>query len=81
MEIPKACIDCPLHFAKTNDLLWCGKENKEILADNIQTFKPDWCSLRDLPKKLAVENRWFSEDYAMGFNACLDEILGGELHD
>lgn len=38
----------------------------------------DWRNqtLRPLPQKMVVEHRWFTEDYAEGFNACLKDILG-----
>lgn len=26
----------------------CGKENKEILTDDIEAFKPDWCPLKEI---------------------------------
>lgn len=32
--------------------------------------------LKPMPEKMVVENRWFSEEYAMGYNACIEEILG-----
>lgn len=74
---PNYYIDCPCHFAGMSGQIWCGKENKELLADDIQTFKPDWCPLVELPQKMAEESRWFSEDYVKGRNACIDEILKG----
>lgn len=77
IDTPEACIGCPCHFAD-DVMIWCGKERKEILADDIETFKPDWCPLLDLPEKMVEENRWFSEEYARGFNTCIDEILKGD---
>lgn len=29
----------------------CGKEGKEFVSDDIETFKPDWCPLKDVPEK------------------------------
>lgn len=51
IDTPDYCIDCPCHFAGMSGQVWCGKENKELLADDIQTFKPDWCPLRELSNK------------------------------
>lgn len=48
------------------------------IIDNNETKKPDWCPLMDLPNKMAEENRWYSKEYAEGFNACIDEILKGD---
>lgn len=53
----------------------CGVEKKELLSDDIESFKPDWCQLKEVSQKLAEENRWFSKDYAVDYNACIDEIL------
>ena len=38
--------------------------------------RSEWCPLRPLPSKKQIEHRWFSEDYSIGWNACLDEITG-----
>jgi len=87
IDTPKACIDCPCHFAD-DVMIWCGKERKEIFSDDIETFKPDWCQLRDLPeKKPKVKyqgngcfgiNEAMKNSFNMGFNSCIDEILKGE---
>lgn len=51
IDTPETCIDCPCHFAEDTGRVWCGKENKELWADDIEAFKPDWCLLQDLPEK------------------------------
>lgn len=71
IDTPKACIDCPCHFAGMSGQVWCGKENKELLSDDIETLKPDWCPLRDLLEKYEP----ISMDFERGHNACIDEIL------
>lgn len=83
METPEHCIDCPCHFAYENGTVWCGKENKELLADDIETFKPDWCPLRNIPKRKYEEDEGLIYDdfahlgrqFFEGWNACLDRIL------
>ena len=30
--------------------------------------------LKSMPREMAVENRWYSEDFAKGYNQCLYEI-------
>lgn len=71
IDTPDYCINCPCHFAEMSGQVWCGKENKELLSDDIETFKPDWCPLRDLPEKYEP----VSMNFEHGFNACIDEIL------
>lgn len=47
IDTPKVCIDCPCHFAGGSGMVVCGVEKRELLSDDIQTFKPDWCPLRE----------------------------------
>lgn len=81
IDTPKCCIDCPCHFVEDTGIVWCGKENKRLLTDDIETFKADWCPLRDLPekRKTPLQYPYLHQIIADGFNACIDEILeGGE---
>lgn len=85
MDMPNTCIDCPCHFADDSEMVRCGKEDKELLADDIQTFKPDWCPLKDMPKKtnagieVCIGNKTECiKSYVDGYNACIDEILKGD---
>lgn len=78
IDAPNYCIDCPCHFVGMSGQVWCGKENKELLLDDIETFKPDWCPLRDLPGKLDEDIEDYEEMYYVGgWNECIDEILKG----
>lgn len=43
VDTPEACIDCPCHFAGESGMVMCGVEQQELLTDDIETFKPDWC--------------------------------------
>ena len=85
IDAPRACIDCPCHFAKDTGKIWCGKENKDLLADDIEAFKPDWCPLWDFPQKRDLEDiekyTGLGADYVWseGYNACIDEILAKEF--
>ena len=87
IDTPENCIGCPCHFSEDTGRAWCGKENREILSHDIEEFKPDWCTLKDVPeKKPKVEyhgngcfgiNEAMQHSYNTGFNACIDEILKG----
>lgn len=48
INTPQVCIDCPCHFAGESGMVMCGVEKRELLSDDIETFKPDWCPLREL---------------------------------
>lgn len=79
MDMPNNCIDCPCHFAGMSTVV-CGVNKKKLLTDDIETYKPDWCPLRELPKK-KEDNANNSESFAcfkLGYNACIDELLKGE---
>lgn len=79
MDIPECCGKCPCFLEVSTDC--CGVNGKEINSHE----KPDWCPLRPVPKR-AKHSEELGDDeydcgYVMGFNDCLDEILGGESHD
>lgn len=84
IDMPNECTECPVHFldliGKDDFRLWCGKKCKNIeLHDNgcIKTgYKPDWCPLKTLPKKEDVNLFNDRAGYALGWNACIDEISG-----
>lgn len=79
IDTPACCIDCPCHFAYDNGTVWCGKEDRELLADDIETFKPDWCPLQDAPEK-KDKNPYHNErenGYADGWNDCLSKVMNG----
>lgn len=83
-DTPKTCIECPCHFAEDTGRVWCGKEKKELLTDDIETFKPEWCPIRKMPDKRDLkdieEYSGLGMDYVWGegYNACIDKILKGE---
>lgn len=47
VDTPDACIDCPCHFAYEDGIVHCGVRKKQILAEDIDTYKPGWCPLRE----------------------------------
>ena len=67
-EMPKECDECPMY-----DFGWgeyCMATGKSVKADG----KEPWCPLKEMPNKMAVEDRWYSEEFARGWNECLEEI-------
>lgn len=87
MDKPNACIDCPLCFEaeqisigvfEYKRLYSCRKvpdDVEDIYLEDILNKKPDWCPLKDVPKK--IEKATGDLDYyrAIGFNSCIDWIL------
>lgn len=93
MDTPEVCIDCPCHFTEDTGKVWCGKEQQELLTDDIETFKPDWCPLKELPEK-KIETLYLNREdnlrnietygekrdmLAVGWNMCIDKILKDQL--
>ena len=66
MDMPKDCYEC-----KLQDWLTCRIAKK----CNTSHSRPDWCPLRELPKKKSV---YTNGHYSDGYNACIDELLNGE---
>ena len=75
MDMPKYCNDCVMVIdcfgycqAKQEDI-----PNYEFGSE--QNEKPTWCPLRECPTK--KENQYDNRVFEFGYNACIDEILGG----
>ena len=79
IDIPSVCIDCPCHFAYDTGKVECGVNKKELLSDNIETYKPKWCPLKEVPQLRQVNPDPYcankSDAYDSGYNACIREIL------
>lgn len=77
MDMPKYCIECP----------FCTEEEECIAFDvntieiDILAYKPKWCPLRECPTKKELMTKpklpTHEFDVRLGYNACIDEILGG----
>ena len=81
-DIPKNCMSCPLIEYH---------HEYSIICRHYQTgdTRPTWCPLRPLPEKMPMRDE--AEFYLVymngktkylgfneGYNACLEDILGGE---
>lgn len=86
-KMPKSCKECPLMF-DNDDGQWCGYERigKNELHMRVHYYvgdrtKPTWCQLKPLPQKKTIDHLKVTTEVAWweeGYNACIDEILGGE---
>ena len=83
IDMPKHCFDhCPLEY----DAISCNcADPEDVIGDEELSDKerPSWCQLRPLPKRKEVHytDPLFGEVENLtniGYNKCLDEILGGE---
>ena len=79
MDMPEqVCQKCTLCYETEDDEYLCCAVGK-LVPDG---EKPDWCPLRELPKKKETvhpqecyENSYCTDEMKAGWNACLDEIL------
>lgn len=71
MDMPSSCSEC--NFQQYGV---CHAVRKSIVGTPTDLKrKPDWCPLRELPKKKSV---YTNGHYSDGYNACIDELLKGE---
>lgn len=89
VDTPNRCVGC---FFCENEYVGEDMKKEYVTSHchlngheikNIES-KPDWCPLRPLPEKrlhtAPISNYELSKNiFANGWNACLDEITGGEV--
>ena len=77
IDMPESCKGCMCYVLGMSNN-FCEVTNFAIF-DN--TTKPDWCPLKPVPEKYDLEGcrvtRDWDGEYESGWNACIDEILGG----
>ena len=79
MEMPSSCVECPCSCLvyEHNE---CEVLGKKITLDDKYEIRPTWCPLREAPKpkedNLSLHIP-YNEGFINGYNACIDEILGG----
>lgn len=81
MGTPEDCESCVLHGGIFHS--FC-KINCRYIED--LSTKPDWCPLKPLPEKkeyiVPIDNVESQKDIiAVGWNACIDKITGGNSDD
>ena len=71
MDMPEACYECPCEADYV-----CQAKCKEI--DEIDKVQ-EWCPLREVPQKADIKKAVTMTTlcWCEGYNACIDEILGG----
>lgn len=72
MDKPESCKKCKLSRCLPTKGVGICCVNRERFDDI--TKMQDWCPLREVPEKYED----VSMDFERGYNACIDEILGGD---
>ena len=82
LEMPKSCSECSLFCGHYSDMYCKGLNNRGINYPYPDSFKQDWCPLRNVAEKKERDiveedyNGGYSHGIVHGWNACIDEILG-----
>ena len=91
IDTPRTCMRCPFGLI-IGDYFFCiitiDKDGaaRQIRDDLYGVKKQDWCPLKPLPEKkeyiVPIDNVESQKDIiAVGWNACIDEITGGNSND
>lgn len=77
IDTPEDCIQCPLLTG--SDECMVQDDDTNFNADTLDDLRQR-CPLRDLPEKNTKSYfpDEFGDGYATDWNACIDEITGGE---
>lgn len=85
MDTPeRGCISCSIGQNDSNcriTRIYCPIAEETAFDEEAETI-PDWCPLKSLPDKkeyiVPIDNVESQKDIiAVGWNACIDEITGG----
>lgn len=81
IDEPNSCISCPcIYFPNTPYLNpYCKGYSNLSVEETYKKEKPTWCPLREVPQKKDINEAILVSErgYVEGYNACLDELLGG----
>lgn len=72
VDMPEDCTMCKFWNSKDDE---CYATGVEELSLNSEEAKPDWCPLRELPKKANHPAYCDNGRFDKGWNDCLDKIL------
>ena len=78
MDMPKSCHECRFWFAKATDPVRYRCMAAQKYIENLGS-KPDWCTLRELPKEMEVCGKYPQPgkpvpSYRIGWNDCLKAV-------
>lgn len=76
IDMPDSCDKCEFGYYSDGRILLCGYKDKIGDKEN----KPNWCPLQPIPERKGKHSELNMYDtdnhYEIGWNACLDKILG-----
>lgn len=85
LDMPKNCAECnQCQYDNEDGEYSCIPDDfAHYLSSNYVNHscesRPDWCPLKPMPEKKEYDGLMeFDDIFADGYNACIDELLGGE---
>ena len=89
LEMPSSCRECNMSVLgrekHTGQMCFECVHHPTIMVSTKETKRPDWCPLKSSPQKQDICGKYNGEyysqggkpaSYKIGYNACIDEILG-----
>lgn len=74
IDMPESCSKCPLFGDFYSDMCCKGMNNRGINYPYPEDFRQDWCPLKPAPEEQEI---WHDDDdWVMGYNNCVREIMG-----
>lgn len=75
VDAPERCTECELMCTDRHGDNFCFIIGFD---EPIEDDKPDWCPIIPVPEKIQHKSRQglLQEQVALGWNLCIDEILG-----
>ena len=80
-EMPNNCSECP---CRNEEDFECNNQYKGYISDYLKwnSGRPSWCPLKPMPEKigssLIVDSEEIQSAYQVGWNDCVECILGEE---
>ena len=93
MDMPESCVDCQFCYEYHEGIEACCTFTREpsnddmyrIIKEDYCQDKPDWCPLKPVPGKRKgtdyLDSIFQHPAFDYGWNACIDEIMGGNEND
>ncbi len=76
MDMPNKCSECHLCDTPNAYSNYLCRATNCIIICTINE-RQEWCPLREVPKKVKIVTDEEEVEYFRGYNACIDELLGG----
>lgn len=79
IDTPESCAKCPLFNGYYTDMSCGALNNRGINYPYPESFRQEWCPLKSMPEKDETYYlHEYSAGYKVGWNDCINAILGDD---